>query len=287
MRRFGGYISLYLSATVFAFVSVAVKQASSVYGGLFVSAVRFAIGAALGAAILFIRYGGIRPQKPRLLVLRGAYGAVSMITSYAAISLSGPGRAIVLSNTYPLFVAIFGALFFGERFRAKTLASVGICIAGAALVARDGSGTHLAGDLLALLSSVTAGMAVNYVRQAAAYEDPIMIYLSPCLFGLPLLFFVRPEASAAASGIVGLLLLAAVGGGALIAQALMARGYKHVSAGAGSIVFYWETALTVILGILFAGEIMTARFAVGLALIFIGLRVNQGKIAKPGEPSRT
>ena len=280
MPRFGAYLSLYLSATLFAFVSLAVNLASAQYGGLFVSATRFAIGAALGAAVLLVRDRAIRPRNPRLLILRGLFGAVSMVSSYAAISLSGPGRAIVLSNTYPLFVALFGAAFFGERFRPKTLASIGICIAGAALVARDGSSARLAGDLMALLSSVTAGMAVNYVRQATAHDDPIMIYLSPCLLGLPLFLFARPAEAAASAGIIGPLLLLAVGGGALLAQALMARGYKNVSAGAGSVVFYWETALTVILGILFAGEVMTARFAAGLALIFIGLWVNQERARK-------
>jgi S-adenosylmethionine uptake transporter len=265
-----------VSATVFAFVSLAVKLASARYGGLFVSATRFAIGAALCAVILFARYGAIRPNRPRLLALRGAFGAAAMISGYAAISLSGPGRATVLSNTYPLFVAVFGAVFFGERFRARTLASIAICIAGAVLVARDGSGSTLAGDLMALTSSITSGFAVNFVRRAAAHDDPLMIYLSPCLFGLPLFFFAQPGGSAAAAGFAGPLLLAAVGAGALAAQTLMARGYRSVSAGAGSVVFYWETALTVLLGFLFAGENLNARFLAGLALILVGLRVNQG-----------
>jgi S-adenosylmethionine uptake transporter len=287
MPRIRGYLPLYLSATIFAFVSLAVKLASARYGGLFVSASRFAIGAVLGLAILLVRYGGIHPKNPRLLALRGLYGAVSMISSYAAISLSGPGRAIVLSNTYPLFVALFGALFFGERLRPRTLWSIAICIAGAALVARDGSGASLAGDLLALLSSVTAGFAVNYVRRAAAHDDPVMIYLSPCILGLPLFFFAHPAEAAGTAGIAGPLLLLAVGGGALLAQALMARGYRQVSAGAGSVVFYWETALTVILGILFAGETLTPRFAAGLALIFAGLRFNQAPVPKSTEASGT
>ncbi|MFA6507079.1 MAG: DMT family transporter [Treponemataceae bacterium] len=276
MRTVSGYISLYLSATMFAVVTLLVRISSRYYDSAFMSASRFAIGAIICLAVLYFGYGTVKPVKPGLLVFRGAFGALSMVAGYAAIALSGPGRATVLSNTYPLFVAVFGALFFGERFRIRTLGSIALCLAGAVLIARDGSGASLAGDLLAVVSSLSAGMAVNIIRRASAYENPFMIYLSPCLFGLPLFFFVNPAVQVTAGGLAGLALLLAIGSGAVIAQALMGHGYKTVSAGAGSVVFYWETVLTVILAVLFTGESANARFIAGLVIIMVGLRVNQG-----------
>lgn len=248
------------------------KLASRYYSGLFVSVVRFAIGIVLCVATLLWRYGGLKPARPGLVAMRGLAGAVSMAMGYAAISMTGPGRAILLSNTYPLFVALFGALAFGEPLKPRTIACVGICSAGAALVVRDGSGAALAGDLLALGSAVFAGVAINYVRRASQYDNPFMLYLSPCLFGLPL-FAVAP-APATSGGAAGILLLAAVGLLGFFAQAFMAYGYASVPAASGSVVFYWETALTVLLGALFAGERFTLRFAAGLALILAGLWLN-------------
>ena len=211
--------------------------------------------------------------------MRGLLGAVSMIMSYAAISLTGPGRATLLGNTYPIFVVLFGALFFGERFRKGLLASLAACTIGAFLVVRDGSGASLAGDLLALGSALFAGVAINFVRKATAFDNPFMLYLSPCLFGLPLVAFA-PVPSGLASGLAsggaaGIFLLIAVGGGAFLAQALMAYGYREVSAGSGSVVFYLETAVTVALGIAFAGEAFNLRCLAGLALIVAGLVFNQ------------
>jgi drug/metabolite transporter (DMT)-like permease len=101
-----------------------------------------------------------------------------------------------------------------------------------------------------------------------------MLYLSPCLFGLPLLAFAPAGSAGAAGGAIGLLLLLGVGIGAFMAQAFMALGYKSVPAGRGSIVFYLETALTVLLGALFAGEKFNLRFGAGLALILGGLALN-------------
>jgi S-adenosylmethionine uptake transporter len=259
-----------------------VKLASPYYSGLFISASRFAIGVALCLFVLFRRYGGVKPVKPGYVALRGLFGSGSMILGYMAISLTGPGRAILLGNTYPLFVAIFGALFFGERFNARNLGSVAICTAGAILVVKDGSGAALSGDLLALAGAVLAGMAVNYVRKATQYDNPFMIYLSPCLFGLPLFAFV--PAPAQSGGAIGILLLLGVGVLGFAAQAIMAYGYRSVPAAKGSIVFYWETALTVLLGALFAGERFTFRFLAGFALLLAGLWLNQARArARPPE----
>jgi drug/metabolite transporter (DMT)-like permease len=280
MRVRGGYAALYSAAFLFAFTSLLVKLASRYYSGLFVSATRFAAGAVLCASVLLLRYRSLRPARPGLVALRGAFGAVSMAMTYAAISLTGPGRAALLSNTYPLFVAVFGALFFGERLKARVFACVAICSCGAVLVMRDGSGASLAGDLLALGSAVFAGVAINFVRRATQTDNPFMLYLSPCLFGLPL-FFIVPEAGAGAlgaaleaGGMPGILFLAGSGLFAFLAQALMAYGYRSVQAGRGSIVFYLETALTVLLGLAFAGERFNLRFGLGLALILGGLALN-------------
>jgi drug/metabolite transporter (DMT)-like permease len=289
MRIRGGYAALYSSAVGFAFTALLVKLASRHYSAIFVSASRFVIGAALCLAVLGLGYRSLKPVHPVLVALRGVFGAASMAMGYAAISLTGPGRAAVLGNTYPLFVALFGALFFGERLRPRVLASIAVCSCGAFLVMRDGSGANVAGDLLALGGAVCAGFAVNFVRRASQDDNPFMLYLSPCLFGLPILFLVGPGGGAelAAGGTVGLVFLLGTGLLAFISQAFMAFGYRSVPASKGSVVFYLETALTVILGALFAAETFNARCVAGLALILGGLALNQLKLGRrrPAAPA--
>ncbi len=270
-----GFASLYASATIFALTSIFVKFASRGFSGFFISSTRFVIGVLLCLFVLFRSYGGVRIKNPKAVLFRGIFGASSMALTYAAISMTGPGRASLLSNIYPLFVPVFGALFFGERFHKKTLVSLVLCTLGAILVVRDGSGASMTGDLLAIGSSVFAAVAVNFVRLASRTENPFVIYLSPCVFGLPLFFFAPlPQTPPAPLSICFLI---AVGIGAFTAQALMAHGYKSVPAGRGSLVFYWETALTVILGALVAGEHFNLRFALGLGFIVTGLWFNNRK----------
>ncbi len=272
--RLRGYSCLYLSAAIFALTSVFVKIASRYYGGFFVSGLRFVVGAILCLVVLFARYGGIRVVRWKFVLLRGLFGAISMATGYAAIGFTGPGRAALLGNIYPVFVGVFAAIFFGETLKKRTIVALAICTAGAVLVIRDGSGASVLGDLLALASALTAGVAVNYVRQAGATENPFTLYLSPCLFGLPILSLGLPQATG--FSLVGIALALAVGVLAFVAQALMGRGYRDVPASSGSVVFYFETGLTVALGILLVGERPNAVFFLGLALIAAGLLVNQG-----------
>jgi drug/metabolite transporter (DMT)-like permease len=281
--RLGGVIALFSAATLFAVVTLCVKLASRYYSGLTISSVRFAVGVVLCSALILRKYPGLKVEKPSMVLLRGLFGAGSMITSYAAISLTGPGRAALLGNTYPLFVAVFGALFFGERLKPRTLASIAVCTAGAVLVMRDGGGSKLGGDLLALANAVLAGLAVNCLRRAsAAGDNPFLLYLSPCLFGLGLAFFT--PAPGPVAGPIGPILLIAVGAGSFLAQVIMSVGYRSVPASSGSVVFYWETALTVILGVLFGGEVMSLRFGSGCVVIIAGLWLNHGKASAPSSP---
>lgn len=269
-----GEPALYASVLIFSFVNLFIKFAGSHFSGFFVSGIRFAIGAVLAFIVVFLRKRW--PDKAQLpdIILRGLFGAFAMIATYVAIALAGPGRATLLSNTYPLFVALFGVLLFKERATWRLAGSLALSMAGAVLVMRDGSSVNPLGDIVALAGAVLAGISVNYLRRASSRGvDPFVIYLSPCLFGLPVLAFASfPGTAPSAAAVVFLL---AVGIGAFLAQALMTYGYRTVSASRGSVFFFAETGITVLLGALFAGETVTPRFGLGLSLIFAGVWSNR------------
>lgn len=268
-----GMVALYLSATVFAVGAVFVKIAANGYGGMAVSAARFAVGALLCVGTLLARGVSLKPVNARAVLMRGLFGAVSMALSYLAVALTGPGRVSVLGNLYPIFIPVFGSIFFGERFQRGTLPSMVLCTAGVLAVMGDGSGANLTGDVLALGSALFASVAVNLVRRAAATDDPVMIYLSPSLFGLVVFAFVKPPA--AYPGHIATVAMLGSGVIAFVAQLLMGYGYRHVPAGRGSLVFFWETALTVLLGAVFTGERLNFKFGIGLSLILAGLYLNR------------
>lgn len=263
-----GVLSLLTAAFLFALTTALVKLSSASISGYMISAMRFLVGAVLSCAAILVRRGRIRVMNKKDWILRGVYGAASMIFSYLAIARTSGGRATLLGNTYPIFVALFAALFFRERLSAAAIPSLALCTLGSALVLNDGAGYPTAGDVLAILSAVFAGLALNHLKRARATEDPFTLYLSPCLFGLPVSAALSAKTAVFHPG--ALALAAGVGVVVFAAQICMTWGYKHVPVARGSRIFYLETLLAVGFGALL-GERLKPAFFFGGALIAAGL----------------
>jgi drug/metabolite transporter (DMT)-like permease len=271
------YGMLYVSSVLFALNAVFVKIAARTYSGLFISSIRFLLGIAFVSASLLILKKGFRIHNKKVWIGRGISGAVSMILYYLAIHQTSSGRATLLVNTYPLFVAILGWLIFKEKLSYTIILSLFFCTAGVLFVLNDGSHYNRIGDLTALGAGISAGFAVHFIKKSRETDNSIVIYLSPCIFGLAVLPLTYSEFGKIDRD--GAALLLVIGLLTFLGQFLMAYGYKEVSASKGSIVFFMETALAIVFS-MFIAERLSARFLAGLGLIILGLAINNYKSAK-------
>jgi drug/metabolite transporter (DMT)-like permease len=262
---------LYAASVLFALNAVVVKIAARAFSGLFISSIRFLFGIAFISASLLLLKKSFRIHNKRSWILRGVSGAIAMILYYIAIHMTSSGRATLLVNTYPLFVAILGFLIFKEKISRNSIVSLGFCTAGVLFVLNDGSHYNIYGDLIALSSGIASGFAIHFIRQSRQTDSSLVIYLSPCLFGLLMLPLTYGEFGNIHPR--GLVLLFSIGLLSFLAQFFMTYGYKEIAASQGSIVFYLETALAIVFSI-FIDERMTARFLAGLGLIILGLIIN-------------
>jgi drug/metabolite transporter (DMT)-like permease len=221
---------------------------------------------------------------PKDLLLRGFFGAVAMTFFYLSIQHTGAGRASLLSNTYPVFVAIFGAIFFGEVFKLKHAISLMISILGVFLVFYDKAHYDFLGNLFGILSAVSAGFAVHFIKRARAGNSVFTIYLSACLFGLLICFPAAHEAVHITFG-MPLIFLLCVAVFAFLGQIVMAYGYGFVSASKGSLLGLMEVPFTILLGVLLLGEKLGPLFIVGGVLILIGLALNHISVVPRKEES--
>lgn len=276
-KKNSSYWILCVASLLLALNAVVVKIAAGTFSGPFISSFRFLLGIGFVSASLLVFKQGFRIHNKRSWIMRGIWGAASMIAYYQAIQLTSSGRATLLLNTYPLFVAILGFLIFKEKIMKYTIISLLFCTAGVLFVLHDGSDYNIWGDLIALGGSIAAGFAVQFVKKSRETDNSFIIYLSPCLFGLsilPLTFreFVRIDFH-------GFFLLLAVALLSFLAQSLSAYGYKAISASKGSVVFFLQTALAIVFSI-FIDEKLSARFFVGLGLIVVGLAIHNYKTIK-------
>jgi drug/metabolite transporter (DMT)-like permease len=204
-------------------------------GGLLIKAVPWpplavAGGRGLIAGLFLVATNrGLRFHFSRDQIL-GALGyAACTVTFCVATKLTTAANAILLQYTAPVWVALLGAWFLGERATRADWLTIVVVLGGMTLFFADSLElANVLGNTIAVASGVCfAGMTVALRKQkdTSASESIILGNLLAFLVGLP--WIVRAPALTAA-GWTALLLLGLVQLG--VSYWLYARAIKHVTA---------------------------------------------------------
>lgn len=204
-------------------------------GGLLIKSVTWPPLAVAGArgliAALFLAatHRGLRFHFSRAQVL-GAIGYAACTVSFCvATKLTTAANAILLQYTAPVWVALLGAWFLGERATRLDWIVIAVVLAGMSLFFADSLDlTHKTGNIMGAVSGVCfAGMTVALRRQkdGSPVESIILGNLLAFLIGLA--WIVRAPALAPA-GWTSLALLGVAQLGA--SYWLYARAIRHVTA---------------------------------------------------------
>ena len=217
---------------------------------------RFTIG--IGILCVLALFNKIRLDFSNvgLLAVRGVTGGLAVFLFYLAIGKIGLAKGSVISNTYPVFATVFGAIFLKERVKSLSAIYVIACIAGLVLVNHDAATGSFAIDvwtLLAFAGSILAAVAVVAIRRLSRSDSTYSIFFSQCLFGF---WIVLIPASTMETnvGIIGALLLLGVGIVATAGQLIMTWSYKHVDVSTGSLLSMLMVVFNVLIGTIFFGE---------------------------------
>jgi drug/metabolite transporter (DMT)-like permease len=229
---------------------------------------------------------------------------VGLLVSLAFVHLTGrflwtwsltqttAANGAMLANMPPLFTALGGWLFLGQRFDRRFLTGLGIAVAGA-VVLTLGDWLHpeaqlfgtkaIIGDSAALLSSVFyAGsfLLVEKLRQRLSTPD---ILVWRCAIGLaicaPLVWIwddsIFPISTTGWLAVFGLAVISEVIGHGLIVYSL-----KHFSSAFVTMVLLLEPAPVAIVAWILLGEFFGLLNILGFILISVGIY-----LAKTGEGS--
>ncbi len=163
-------------------------------------------------------------------------------------------NAILLQYTAPVWIALLGAWFLGERTTRADWATIGVVLAGMALFFADGLQLGgLTGNLFGLASGVGfAAMILTLSRQKHSgppIESIILGNLLAFVIGLP---FMISAPAPSAGGLVALGFLGVVQLG--VSYWLYARALKHVTAIEAVLVPVVEPILNPVWALLALGE---------------------------------
>lgn len=267
-----GELYLLLSSLIFTVITLLVKVASSGYSGMFIATWRFIVGVVTTVIICKMFNISMKIENLRDWLIRGIFGSAAMVTFYLSIQLSTISRSSLLVNTSPVFVAIFGFLFFKEKIRTSDLLSLALCFLGVGFIFYDRGVYSLTGDIAGLLSGIFSGVAIHYVKKSSMVNNALIVYLSPCILGLLFLPFTINEYHT--FEMFSFLMVLLVGLMTVLGQFFMTSGYRCVNTTKGSVLNYLQIPLTLVLGAVFAHDPFPPKFILGMVLIFLGLIIN-------------
>lgn len=205
------------------------------------------------------------------LWLRGVFGAVSLILSFAAIQRIGPGESAFLSASSGVFVALLGPSVLSQRNSLSVWLAIAGSLAGLFLLFQPRLGpSDLLGRSMALGSGFLAALAYLMVARAGRSNPPQAVVFYFCLVAAAIhmiyfgIFGVRwPSAPDA----WGWTMLAGISGSG--AQLYMTRAYQLAPAALVSSVGYAGPVMSVIWGILLFAKIPDEKALAGCMMVLL------------------
>ncbi|MEO6244992.1 MAG: DMT family transporter [Opitutaceae bacterium] len=213
------------TALCWSLAGVLIKAVAATWPGLAVAS-----GRGMIAMIFLVAVSGrLRFDFSRAQIIGAVGYAACTVTFCTATALTSAANAILLQYTAPIWVALFGTWFLGERASRADWITIAVALAGMTLFFRDSLTVgHLGGDALGLASGLGfAAMTIAMRRQkdGSPIESIILGNGLAFLIGLPWMISAPPLP---ASGWGALVLLGVVQLG--VAYWLYARAIKHITA---------------------------------------------------------
>jgi len=210
-------------------------------------------------------FGDRRPS----LWLRGFFGGLALMLSFASIQLIGPGESAFLGASSGVFVAGLGPLILGQQNSAWVWLAILGALSGLLLLFEPRWGSHdWLGRAMALGSGFLAALAYLMVARSGRSNSPRTVIFYFCLVAMAihLIYFALFGFTLAASPDAWTLLL--VGGIAGSgAQLCMTQAYQMAPAALVSAVGYLSPVLSLAWGIVLFAKIPDQRALIGCGLV--------------------
>ena len=268
-----GVLLVVLSAICFGAMGMVVKLLANRIGVFELAFFRSAVGLLLLS--LYLRHAGVGvgSDERSLLVARGLFGALAMVTYFVALSMIPLADAVILNYTSPAFTIVFATAWLGERPTRRTFGLMAIALAGVVLVMRPSftfDGASPWGYAAGLGAGLFSGGAYATVKRLTRTSSPWLIvwYFAAVTtilsFPLAMTTWVRPTLTETGL-LVGLAALGTAG------QLLMTAGFRHGAVSRTSIATISVVAVAALGGWLFWDELPDRGGGLGIALIAVAI----------------
>lgn len=277
-----GRLALLTAALIWGSSFIVMKSAVDFVPTFLLLAIRFSVGTGLLAVIFCRRLTRIT----RKTLWRGAIVGALLFTAYTVQTwgLKGttPGKNAFLTAVYCVLTPFVNWVLIRRRpGKWNWIAAVG-CLAGIGLVSLDGDLTMGQGDALTLLGGVFYALHLVAVSRFGEEEDPVLLTLvqfaaaaACCWIGTWATETIPTGWTPAAWAELMYLAVFATTAALLLQNV----GQSMTPAAPAAILLSLESVFGVLFSVLFYGETVTLRLALGFGLIFLAVVASETQFA--------
>ena len=270
-------LGLLLTAAVWGFAFVVVKDSLDYVGSVYMVAIRFSI-AAIGLAIIFCKR--LKKIDKKHLLMGGVTGLflfLAYLVQTIGCSYTTAGKNAFLTTIYVILIPLISWPLYKKRPQWHVFLAAGLSLTGIGLLALGGddiSGINI-GDILTLLCGLFFALHILWTEKCNKEGcDTIIItmlqFAFAAFFGWILAPFMDGAFPIAAiktpKVILSMLYLGLFS--SMICFSLQNIGLKYVQSSLASLFLSFESVFGVLFSTIFLHETLTLKMAVGCVLIF-------------------
>lgn len=263
------YTWMLASAMAFSVMAICTRALAPTCNWQVIAIFRTGLAMTFAAALAYRAGAKFVVLRPATLWMRSLAGSVSLLCGFYAMTHHHVSEVLVLTNMYPLWVAVLSWPLLGEMPPLEVWVAIVLCLCGLSLMQPP---TALEGKLAvgaALLSSFTSGIALIGLNKLKEIDPrAIVTHFSGVAFILSLIacFVFRQPLETHASWEMAALLLG-VGASATVGQLLLTKAFTVGNAARVSVVGLTQVAMVMGLEWLIWGRSFTPQTLTGMALV--------------------
>ena len=275
---------LILTAAIWGFSFVVVKDSLSYVGPVYMIALRYTLAAAVMSLIFIKRWQYLNKETIKHGIISGSFLFLGYLTQTIGCGYTTAGKNAFLTTIYVILIPFICWILYRKRpgwyvFVAALMSITGIGLL--ALGTSDKSGINI-GDALTLICGIFFALHIVWSEKYANMgDDPLLLtllqFIVSAVFGWIFAPFFDGKLSFSVLGnfrvITSIFYLGIFS--TMIGFSLQNIGLKYVPSSIASILLSFESVFGVLFSTIILHELLTPRMIFGCALIFAALLLSE------------